>query len=156
MLNQARARIPVYQLGMAANRANMTGTSLTRRICKPERTACASFRVASPRADTTTLAKTEVTITANQLVRITFPAMDDQRTRRLGCVRYDLHQRRHSGPWYLYGTITTAQVSSAGGNVDINGMTPMSAQTNSLSFDSDPPPDAQYLASLAGLPVLIS
>ena len=94
--------------------------------------------------------KTEVTITANQFVRSYVPRDGhDQRTGRLGCVRDNVYQRRHSRPWYLYGTITTAQVSSAGGNVDIEWNDDVTANQQ-LEFDNDPPPDAQYLASLAG------
>ena len=159
VLNPGTGAYSVYQLGMAtptaptltgtgAGTKNMQAGTYSVRIV-PRRVATGGYNNPSP--------KTEVTITANQLVRITFPAMDTTS----GQDAWDVYVTTYTsggiqGPWYLYGTITTAQVSSAGGNVDIEWNDADVTANQQLEFDNDPPPDAQYLASLAGLPVLIS
>lgn len=102
--------------------------------------------------------KVEVTLTAGQQIQITFPAMDTTS----GQDAWDVYVTLFStgggiqGPWYYYGTITTAMVSSAGGTYTIEYNDAEVSGNRLLTFNNDPPPDALFVASLQGLPVLIS
>jgi hypothetical protein len=103
--------------------------------------------------------KVEVVLTANDKIRITFPAMDTASGQDSWDVYATLFSQAYSGiegPWYYYGTITTSQVSSAGGTYDIEYNDAEISSNRLLTFDNDPPPDALFVASLQGLPILIS
>ena len=102
--------------------------------------------------------KVEVTLTAGQQIQITFPAMDTAS----GQDAWDVYVTLYStgggiqGPWYFYGQITTSQVSSAGGNYTIEYNDSEVSGNRLLTFNNDPPPDAVFVATLQGLPVLVS
>ena len=102
--------------------------------------------------------KVEVTLTAGQQIQITFPAMDTAS----GQDSWDVYVTLYStgggiqGPWYYYGTITTSQVSSAGGTYTIEYNDAEVSGNRLLTFNNDPPPDALFVASLQGLPILLS
>lgn len=119
-------------------------------IIVPSRTTTGGYNNPSP--------KTEVTITAGQRIQITLPAMDTAS----GQDGWDLYVSLYStgggiqGPWYYYLTATTADVSSAGGNYTIEYNDAEVSGNRLLTFDNDPPPDACFVASLQGLPILIS
>ena len=99
-----------------------------------------------------------VTITAGQRIEITFPAMDTASGQDAWGVYVTLFTTQGSaeGPWYYYGQITTAQVSSAGGAVPIEYLDAEVSGNRLLTFDNDPPPDAGFVATLQGLPILLS
>lgn len=102
--------------------------------------------------------KVEVTLTAGQQIQITFPAMDTAS----GQDSWDVYVTLYStgggiqGPWYFYGTITTAQVSSAGGTYTIEYNDAEVSGNRTLTFNNDPPPDSVFVATLQGLPILLS
>ena len=129
-----------------------------RRICKPERTACASFRNASPRADITTLAENRSHDRPISLCGLRSPRW----TMTSGQDALDVYVTTYtSGGIQGAVGISTARLQQrkfrrAGGNVDIEWNDTDVTAKPTTEFDNDPPPDAQYLASLAGLPVLIS
>lgn len=102
--------------------------------------------------------KVEVTITVGQVIRITFPAMDTASGQDAWDVYVTLFATGQGiqGPWYYYGQITTAMVSSAGGTVDIEYNDAEVSGARLLTFNNDPPPDAAFVATLQGLPILLS
>lgn len=102
--------------------------------------------------------KVEVTLTANQRIQITFPAMDTASGQDAWGVYVTLYSTGGGiqGPWFFYGTITTAQVSSAGGTFTIEYNDAEVSGNRLLTFNNDPPPDACFVVSLQGLPILIS
>ncbi len=102
--------------------------------------------------------KIEVTLTAGQRIQITFPAMDTASGQDAWGVYVSLYSTGGGieGPWFYYGQITTSQVSSAGGTFTIEYNDAEVSGNRLLSFDNDPPPDAVFVATLQGLPVLLS
>lgn len=121
-----------------------------------------SVRIAASRTSTggynNPSEKVEVTLTAGQQMQITFPAMDTAS----GQDAWDVYVTLYStgggiqGPWYYYGTITTAQVAAGGGTYTIEYNDAEVSGNRLLTFDNDPPPDAMFVATLQGLPVLLS
>ena len=102
--------------------------------------------------------KVEVTLAAGQQIQITFPAMDTASGQDAWGVYVSLFSTGGGiqGPWYYYGQITTSQVSSAGGTFTIEYNDADVSGNRLLTFDNDPPPDAIFVATLQGLPILIS
>lgn len=103
--------------------------------------------------------KVEVTLTAvNDRIQITFPAMDTASGQDAWDVYVSLFADENSGvqgPWYYYLRVTTAMVSSAGGNYTIE-YNDGDVTSRLLTFNNDPPPDAIFVATLQGLPILLS
>lgn len=161
VFNPADQLYSIYKLGMAVpttvsatgvagGTKNMQAGTYSVRIA-PSRTTTGGYNNPSPKA--------EVTITTGQKVRITFPAMDTAS----GQDAWDVYVTQYSqsnagieGPWYYYETITTSQVSDAGGTYDLEWNDAEVSGSRLLTFDNDPPPDAAFVASLQGLPILIS
>lgn len=102
--------------------------------------------------------KVEVTLTTGQRIQATLPAMDTASGQDAWDIYVSLFTTGGGieGPWYLYKTITTADVSSAGGNYTFEYNDAEVSSNRLLSFDNDPPPDACFVASLQGLPILLS
>lgn len=102
--------------------------------------------------------KVEVTLTVGQQIKISFPAMDTAS----GQDQWDVYVTLYStgggiqGPWFFYGSITTAQVSAAGGDYTIEYNDAEVSSNRLLTFNNDAPPDALFVATLQGLPILIS
>lgn len=150
-----------YTLGMAVPTLTTVTASATPGT-KNMQAGVYSVRIAPSRTTTggynNPSEKVEVTLTAGQQIQITFPAMDTAS----GQDSWDVYVTLYStgggiqGPWYYYGTITTAQVSSAGGNYTIEYNDAEVSGNRLLTFNNDPPPDAVFVASLQGLPILIS
>ena len=149
-----------YALGMAVPAAptlaatgggtkNMQAGVYSVRIT-PARTVTGGYNNPSP--------KVEVTLTTNQRIQITFPAMDTASGQDAWDVYVSLFTTGGGieGPWYFYRTVTTADVSSAGGNYTIEYNDAEVSGSRLLTFNNDPPPDACFVATLQLLPVLIS
>lgn len=102
--------------------------------------------------------KVEVTLTTGQRIQATLPAMDTTSGQDAWDIYVSLFTTGGGieGPWYLYKTITTADVLSAGGNYTFEYNDAEVSSNRVLSFDNDPPPDACFVASLQGLPILLS
>lgn len=102
--------------------------------------------------------KVEVTLATGDKIRITFPAMDTTG----GQDAWDIYGSLFSGsgiqgPWYFIERITTASVSAAGGSTyDVEYTDAEIAGSTLLSFNNDAPPDAAFVASLQGYPILLS
>lgn len=102
--------------------------------------------------------KVEVTLTTGDQIKITFPAMDTAS----GQDAWDVYVTLYStgggiqGPWYFYGQITTSQVDAAGGDYTIEYNDAEVSGNRLLTFNNDPPPDAAFVATLQGLPILLS
>lgn len=102
--------------------------------------------------------KVEVTIATGEKIRITFPAMDTT----AGQDAWDIYATLYStgqgiqGPWYFVERINAAHVSTAGGTYDIEYNDADISGNRLLEFNNDPPPDAGFVASFQGFPVLLS
>lgn len=158
--NPGNGNYTPYRLGMttpvAPTLANVAGgtkmaaTTYSVRIVSAK-SATKGWNQASPSAS--------VTLMANQRVQITFPAMDTGAGQDVWKVYVTLSTNTTptQGPWYDFGRfITTAEVSSGGGNVTIEWADAEVSQNDLLEFDNDPATSAGFVASLGGLPVLIS
>lgn len=149
-----------FPLGMAV--PTLTTVTATGGGTKNMQAGTYSVRIAPGRAATggynNPSNKVEVTLTAGQRIQVTFPAMDTTS----GQDAWDIYVTLYStgggiqGPWYYYVTITTADVPSAGGTYVIEYNDAEVSGNRLLSFNNDPPPDAAFVATLQGLPVLIS
>lgn len=103
--------------------------------------------------------KIEVTLTASQMMQVTFPAMDTASGQDAWNVYGSLFSTATGiqGPWFFVQQVTTSQVSSAGGStVNIEYNDAEISNSAILQFDNDPPPDAAFVAALQGVPVAIS
>lgn len=124
-------------------------------VITPARKQTDGFNNPSQRAD--------VTIATNDMVRITFPAMDTANgqnawqiwvttfTQSLGA---DLGYL--NGPWHFLMQITDEDVSSAGGTFDVEWLTAEVVGNEIVSFDNDPPPQAEFVQLLNDGPVWLS
>ena len=156
----ATGNYSVYPLGMSTptlttvagtggGTKNMQAGTYSVRIV-PARTATGGYNQPSN--------KVEVTITAGQKIQITFPAMDTT----AGQDAWDIYATLFStgagiqGPWYFVQQVTTAGVAAAGGTYAIEYNDAEIVGNGLLEFNNDPPPDAAFVASLQGYPILVS
>jgi hypothetical protein len=118
--------------------------------------------------------RVDVTITAGQKVRITFPAMDTangqnawrvsvtQFQQSLGATKANLN-----GPWFFYQSATQTQpnitcddtdVSPAGGTFDIEWLDAEVVNSDKVDFviPDDPPVEANYVTTFNSSPVWVS
>lgn len=125
-------------------------------VITSERKETLGFNNPSPRAD--------VTIAAGQRVQITFAAMNaasGQNAWGVWVTRYvdSIGAGRDylNGPWYRYMQVTDADVSSAGGNYNVEWLdAEVEGGANIVTFDNDAPPAAEFVALFNGIPVYIS
>lgn len=160
--NPATMTYTNYPLGMAV--PTLTTLTPVAGGVKNMQSGTYSVRIAAARTVTggynNPSEKVEVVLVAagNNQIQITFPAMDTAS----GQDAWDVYVTLYStgggiqGPWYFYGQITTAQVSSAGGTYTIEYNDAEVSGNRLLTFNNDPPPDALFVATLQGLPILIS
>ncbi len=160
VLDPATGNYSVYKLGMATPTLttvvaqaggvkNMQAGTYSVRIT-PARTATGGSNNPS--------AKVEVTIATGEKIKITFPAMDTTAGQDAWNVYGTLFSTGQGiqGPWYYVQQITTAYVASAGGDYSVEWNDAEISGNGLLEFDNDPPPDAGFIASLQGYPVLLS
>ncbi len=152
-----------YPLGMAVPTAvsaaavaggskNMQPGTYSVRIV-PARTVTAGYNNPSPKAEV-------VLAAVGDQIQITFPAMDTASGQDSWDVYVSLFDNGSEdtgtqGPWFYYTTVTTSQVSSGGGNFTIE-YNDGDVSSRLLTFNNDPPPDAIFVATLQGLPILLS
>ena len=149
-LGMAVVTTPIVLATTGGGTKNMQVGTYSVRIT-PARTTTGGYNNPSP--------KTEVAITVvNDRIQITFPAMDTASGQDAWDVYVSLFTTGGGieGPWYFYKTVTTADVSSAGGNYVIEYNDAEVSGSRLLTFDNDPPPDACFVATLQGLPILLS
>jgi hypothetical protein len=124
-------------------------------VITPAREQTVGFNNPSQRAD--------VTIATNDLIRITFPAMDTANGQNAWLVwgttfaeslGADLNYL--NGPWFFVRMVTTADVSSAGGTYDIEWLDAEIETNEIVSFDNDPPPQALFVELLNYTPTWLS
>lgn len=124
-------------------------------VITPAREQTVGFNNPSQRAD--------VTIATNDLIRITFPAMDTANGQNAWMIwgttfaeslGADLNYL--NGPWFFVRMITTADVSSGGGTYDIEWLDAEIETNEIVSFDNDPPPQALFVEMLNNTPVWLS
>lgn len=151
----------VYKLGMAT--PTLTTVTAVGGGTKNMQEGTYSIRITPARTSTdgenNPSNKVEVALTAGQMIRITFPAMDTAAGQDAWNVYGSLFSTGGGiqGPWFFVQQVTTSQVSSAGGStVDIEYLDGEISSNEILSFDNFPPPDAAFCASLQGVPVLVS
>jgi len=126
-------------------------------VIQPSKTQTQGFNLPSLRAD--------VTIADDDMVRITFPAMDTAHlqdgwlvsvTTFSASLGADLNYLE--GPWFNYITVDSTQVSPAGGDFDIEWLDAEVERNPIVNFavPDDPPPDAVFVLLLNNVPVWIS
>lgn len=100
-----------------------------------------------------------VAVVAGDLIRVTFPAMDTANGQDMWRVYGTLSTSSGTaiqGPWYFIRELTTTHVPPAGGTFDLEWADGEISGNDLVEFDNDAPPAALFIASLDGLPVLIS
>jgi hypothetical protein len=108
-------------------------------------------------------------LTAGQAIAITFPAMDsnaDPNDPHDAWRIYATEQggttalataNAESGPWFWVRTVDSSEVDPAGGTYILEYLdAEINASPRLVTFDNDPPVDAEYVAAAAGYPVLVS
>lgn len=105
----------------------------------------------------------DVTLAADDVIRITFPAMDTAVGQSSWPVYVTPFQatlgadlRYLEGPWFFYIEVTDEMVSPSGGTFDIEYYDAEVIVNEPASFNNDPPTDAEFIAGLNNIPVLIS
>lgn len=118
----------------------------------PARQATDGYNNPSPKA--------EVTLTAGQQVQLAIPALDTtngQDSVRIYGSLFTDDPNNHNGPWYYVKTLNApGDIALVGGNHTFEYNDAEISGNELLSFDNDPPVDAEFLASVAGYPVYIS
>lgn len=124
-------------------------------LITPARTETAGFNNPSQRAD--------VTIATGDKIRINFSAMDTVNGQSAWHIWGTQFQQslganlgHFNGPWHFVLTVTTADVSSAGGTFDVEWLDAEIAGNELVSFDNDPPPSAEFIHMLGGKAVWLS
>lgn len=105
----------------------------------------------------------DVTIASGDKIRITFPAMDTSVGQSSWPVWVTPFQatlgadlRYLEGPWHFYIEVTDEMVSVAGGTFDIEYYDAEVMTNEIVSFNNDPPTDAEFVALFNNAPVYIS
>lgn len=107
--------------------------------------------------------RVDVTISTNDQIAITFPAMDATSGQNAWIVWVttfadtlgaDLNYL--NGPWHRLRLIDTSEVSAAGGTVNIEYYDAEVEFNEIVSFNNDPPTDAEFVESLNSYPIWIS
>lgn len=114
--------------------------------------------------------KLKTTITAGQVITVTLPAMDSNSDTNnphdawriyasaFGGTTANATANADSGAWYLVRTVSSADLGTTAAttyrleylDAEIDGTLRL------ITFDNDAPPDAEYVATVAGYPVLVS
>jgi hypothetical protein len=124
-------------------------------VISPAREQTAGYNNPSQRAD--------VTLATNDLIRITFPAMDTANgqngwliwgTTFAESLGADLNYL--NGPWFFVRMVTTADVPAAGGTYDVEWLDGEIETNEIVGFDNDPPPQALFVELLNFTPVWLS
>ena len=96
--------------------------------------------------------RVDVTLAANEKVRITFPAMDTANGQTAWIVYGTTFQQSLgaqldylNGPWHFVAMITDEDVSSAGGTFDFEWYDSEIETQEIASFDNDAPPQAEFV-----------
>lgn len=111
--------------------------------------------------------KAEVTLTAGQAIRFTVPAADTTNLQDAWMFFLTLFTQQGgiNGPWYRYELPTAilvrvgagaGEIPAAGGTYDVEYNDAEISGNNLLSFDNLPPPNAEYIAWLDGIPIWAS
>lgn len=107
--------------------------------------------------------RADVTIATNDLIQITFPAMDTANGQNAWIVWVttfadtlgaDLNYL--NGPWHRFRMFDDTEVSPAGGTVSVEYYDAEVETNEIISFNNDPPTDAEFVEFLNKLPVWIS
>ena len=124
-------------------------------VITPSRKQTGGYNNPSLRAD--------VTLATDDKIEITFPAMDTVNGQNAwkvwvtpfqATLRADL--RYLEGPWFFYIEVTDDEVSSGGGTFEIEYYDAEVIVNELVSFNNDPPTDAEGMAELNNIPVSIS
>lgn len=124
-------------------------------VITPARKETVGYNNPSDRAD--------VTIATNDLVACTFPAMDTANGQNAWIVWVttfadslgaDLNYL--NGPWHRLRLIDDTEVSPAGGTVNLEWYDAQVENNELVSFDNDPPTDAEFVEMLNAVPIWVS
>ena len=107
--------------------------------------------------------RADVTLATGDKIEITFPAMDTANGQNSWKVWVTPFQatlgadlRYLEGPWFYYIEVTDEDVSSAGGTYEIEYYDAEVIVNELVSFNNDPPTDAEWMSELNNIPVSIS
>jgi hypothetical protein len=107
--------------------------------------------------------RADVTISTNDLIAVTFPAMDTANGQNAWIVwattfadtlGADLNYL--NGPWHRFRMIDDTEVSSAGGTVNIEYYDAEIENNIIVAFNNDAPTDAEFVELLNAIPVWVS
>jgi hypothetical protein len=107
--------------------------------------------------------RVDVTIATNDKIQITFPAMDTTNgqnawkvwvTTFADTLGADLNYL--NGPWHYFVMIDDTEVSSAGGTFEIEYYDAEVQNNELVTFNNDPPTDAEFVEHMNSIPVWIS
>lgn len=124
-------------------------------VITPARKETGGYNNPSERAD--------VTIATNDLIRCTFPAMDTTNgqnawivwvTTYTDTLGADLNYL--NGPWHRLRIVTDDEVSPAGGAVDFEWLDAEVEFNEFVSFNNDPPVDAEFVTSMNSQLIYVS
>lgn len=124
-------------------------------VITPARKQTGGYNNPSERAD--------VTLAAGDMIEITFPAMDTANgqnawkvwvTTFADSLGADLNYL--NGPWHYFIELTDTDVATSGGKAVIEYLDAEVETNEIVSFNNDPPTDAEFVAMLNNAPVWIS
>lgn len=166
IVDSATGNYSVYTLGMATPAAititNVAGGTKNMQpgsycvVLAPAKTATNGYNNPSK-------VPTAATLAAGERVQVTAPAMDTTNgedawraygtlyaTNTLGIATVQ------NGPFRFIRTVTTAEVSSAGGTFNLEWVDAEISTNELLTFNNDPPPNAEFVSDIAQYPIWIS
>lgn len=156
----------VYTLGMATPAAiTITNVAGGTKNMQPGSycVALAPARTATNGYNNPSKIPTAATIAAGERIQVTAPAMDTAKgedawraygtlfaTNTLGITSVQ------NGPFRFIRTVTTAEVSSAGGTFNLEWVDAEISTSELLTFNNDAPPDAEFVSQIAQYPIWVS
>jgi hypothetical protein len=124
-------------------------------VITPARTETGGYNNPSERAD--------VTLATGDKMRITFPAMDTANGQNAWIVWGTLFsdslgadKNYLNGPWHRVILLTDSDVSPAGGDFDLEWLDAQIERNELVTFNNDPPSDAEFVVNFNNVPVYIS
>lgn len=162
----ATGNYSVYTLGMATPAAititNVAGGTKNMQpgsycvVLAPARTATNGYNNPSK-------VPTAATILAGERIQVTAPAMDTTNGQDAWRVYVTLYATNtlgiatvQNGPFRFLRTVTTAEVSSAGGTFLVEWVDAEVSTNEQLTFNNDAPPNAEFVSQIAQYPIWVS
>lgn len=124
-------------------------------LISPARKETLGYNNPSERAD--------VTIVTGDMVATTFPAMDTANGQNAWIVWVTTFEEslggdlnKFNGPWFKLRMVDDTEVSPAGGTVNLEWLDAEVTSNPLVTFNNDPPPDAEFVEMLSAIIVFVS